>query len=140
MDQAKLYEFEMLKQHTQQIQQHRQQFEMSLQEAEGTLQALRELTDTNKEGVEVVLPLGSGIVTKANLKNERKVLWAVGADILVEKDIEEISKILEKSINENMDMISKLDEQLMEIDSRLKELSEELQKQYEEEMKKGKTS
>ncbi len=128
MDQSKLYEFEMLKQQAQQIQQHRQQFEMEVQESEGTLQALKEMENGKEQ--EAIISLGTGIITKAKISKDEKVMLSVGANIVVEKTKEEAIKYLEKNISEGMDAISKLDANLLELDNKLKNLAEELQKQY----------
>ena len=61
-----------------------------------------------QKGDETLVPIGSGVFVKGKLVNKNKVFVNVGADVVIEKNVEEAKKI----INAQRDEISKLQELL----------------------------
>ena len=63
-------------------------------EIETTLSSIKEI-EKNKEG-EIFLPLGSSVHIHGTLKKTKKMIVELGADIAVERNVEETKNILEK--------------------------------------------
>ena len=126
MEEAELYEFEILKQQAEQIQQHRQLYEQELNEIRAVLDSLVDL-EKGKE-TDIIFPLGAGILTKAKIKNTGTLLVSVSSDIVLEKDIKDIKKDLLKKMEESKNIITELDKNLLEIDERAKKIAEKLEK------------
>ncbi len=125
MDQTELYEFEILKQQAEQIQQHRQIYEQEVNEINSVLDSLIDL-ESKKES-EIIFSLGAGVLTKAKIKNNGRLLVSISSDILVEKEIKEIKKELTKKLEESKKIITELDKNLLEIDKKAKELAEKIE-------------
>lgn len=91
-----------------------------------TLGAMRGL----KKESEALLPLGSGIFVHGTMGKQDKVLVDVGAGIVMEKDLEEASKILDsreadarKNLEAIQSLVSNIEKQYMETGKKLKELT-----------------
>ncbi len=69
-----------------------------------------------KEGDEILVPLGSGIFFNAKVGRIEKVFVNIGADVVMEKEVEETIKII--------------DEQIKKIDKAIDETMEELNYWY----------
>jgi prefoldin alpha subunit len=63
-------------------------------EVEITLNSIEEV-EKNKES-EILLPLGSSVHIPGVLKDVKRMIVEIGADVAIEKDIESTKKILEK--------------------------------------------
>ena len=64
-----------------------------------TINTLNQFAKT-KVGSETYVSLGTGIFTKAEIKENQKLLVNVGAGIVVEKDIESTKELVNEQLNE----------------------------------------
>ncbi len=88
------------------------ELQMRKLEYEMTKLSLKEM----KEGDEILVPLGSGIFFNARVGKLENVFVNIGADIVMEKSIEETIKII--------------DEQIKKVDKMIEEYMEELEYWY----------
>ena len=98
-------------------------------EIETTLSSIEEI-GKNKEN-EILLPLGSNVHVPGTLKDLKRIVVELGANIAMEEDVEEVKKILEKRksmINEGLqateDEIMNLSNEILRLESELRILIE----------------
>ena len=105
----KLYlEFQVLSEQIKQLENQSTALNNQLIELIVTDQSLDDLKKTDK-GAEILVPLSSGIYTKAELKDNKNFIVNVGSNIALTKDLD-ATKIL---IKDQIDEIKKLQENLV---------------------------
>ncbi|MBM3228841.1 prefoldin subunit alpha [Candidatus Parvarchaeota archaeon] len=125
-----VYEAQVYRQQGQQLQEQIAQVAASVNEALSALDALKAL----KEKPEVsMVPLGSGVYVKGGKINAQMVLVGVGANILMEKPIDEAIETLEKRIDSSKQLSAQLDKALIEINSRLEKVDTKARRIIEDE-------
>ena len=85
-----------------------------------------------EDGTEVLLSVGGGAFVNANIKDTKKVVYNIGADILVEKTIEEAVK----SIDERIDLLYNNLQKVVETTQKLEEAATQISEKVQEMMKK----
>lgn len=83
-----------------------------------TIQSLGE----QKKGDEILVPIGAGNFLKTTLLETSKLISGIGADIAVEKSLEDAVQVLDVRIEEIRKKISENQKALQQIDSKLREL------------------
>ncbi|MFC1768320.1 prefoldin subunit alpha [Nanoarchaeota archaeon] len=97
--QKKYVEMKLVEQQISNVQNHLKVMEQQMTELMSTISGLDDFQEI-KDSSEILVPLQNGIFTKATLKKEQKLLINVGADVVVEKDIDGTSKLLKKQLEE----------------------------------------
>ena len=92
--QNKYMQYQMIDQQMKQIQQQVQVIEKQLVDLAVTRQAMDDLEKTNV-GSEILVPVSNGIFTKAELKDNKKLILNVGSNTAVEKSIPETKKLID---------------------------------------------
>ena len=66
------------------------------------LQLIKESIDEvkGKKGNEILVPIGAGVLLRAEIKDDEKVLVNVGSNVVVERNLEETKKIIDNQISE----------------------------------------
>ena len=85
-----------------------------------------------EDGTEVLLSVGGGTFVNANIKDTKKVVYNIGADIMVEKTIEEAVK----SIDERIDLLYNNLQKVVETTQKLEEAATQISEKVQEMMKK----
>ena len=85
-----------------------------------------------EDGTEVLLSVGGGAFVNANVKDTKKVVYNIGADIMVEKTIEEAVK----SIDERIDLLYNNLQKVVETTQKLEEAATQISEKVQEMMKK----
>lgn len=85
-----------------------------------------------EDGTEVLLSVGGGTFVNANVKDTKKVVYNIGADILVEKTIEEAVK----SIDERIDLLYNNLQKVVETTQKLEEAATQISEKVQDMMKK----
>ena len=85
-----------------------------------------------EDGTEVLLSVGGGAFVNANVKDTKKVVYNIGADILVEKTIEEAVK----SIDERIDLLYNNLQKVVETTQKLEEAATQISEKVQDMMKK----
>jgi prefoldin alpha subunit len=120
----KYVEFQLLEQQMKQTQKQLQLLEEQVLELIVTHQGLEDLK-TVKSGTDILVPLSSGIFTKAKIQEVDELIINVGAGTAVPKSIVET----QESLNKQMGEVQGLQTQLIEAHQKLEQHMETLQKQ-----------
>jgi prefoldin alpha subunit len=84
--QAKYYEFQVANQQIQQLQQQQQMLDEQLAELNHTLEGLEDIGKAKPKET-ILVPIGQGMFSKAQLADNKNLLINVGSNIIVSKDI-----------------------------------------------------
>ena len=94
-DQQKaMMEMQMLQQEVQKVEQEIVELEKRKIELEMVLSSLDEIK--KQKGDETLIPIGSGVFVKGKLTQKDKVLINIGADVVIEKNVVDAKKIIQK--------------------------------------------
>ncbi len=131
--QEKYMEMKILEEQIKQVQVQAQTVEQQLIELMATTQSLDDFKKT-KQGDKILVPISSGIFTKAEIKDSKEFLVNVGANTVVKKDIESTKKLIEKQVEEMKELHSKINMQMQKlalhasgIEKELRELASTIQ-------------
>ena len=89
---------QILQQQLREIEQQLGQIENKKMEFELIKNSLSDIKD--KKGNEILVPLGSGVLAKADIKDDQKVLVNIGAGVTVERSIEDAKEIIDSQLGE----------------------------------------
>ena len=92
---------------------------------------LNEIKKT-KEGTEVLVPLGSGIFAKANLKDNKKLNISVGSKVNVVKSLDETKDLVNKQIKNMGDLALEVENNMHEVSKDMRDIQQELIKSMQE--------
>ena len=122
----KLYlEFQLLDQQIKQLE--KQSIALNNQVAELTItgQSLEDMENI-KAGTEILVPLSSGIFTKAELKDNKKFIVNVGSSVAVVKDAESTKKLIASQVDEIKKFQESLAKQLESHNAKALSLEQEI--------------
>lgn len=91
----KYMQFKMMQEQLEKLQEHAEMLKQRNSELELTSESLKEIEKT-KANTEILAPLADGIFMKTELKDNQKLILNVGADVIVEKDVPEVLKLIEE--------------------------------------------
>jgi len=101
-----------------------------LNSAKDVLSSMKE----KKSGIDMLVPVGFGLFVKAKLTNTENILLGIGADVSVEKTVDEAIEFLNKrdkeiedAVNRFQQIAAQINNKLLELDSRSRRLMGELQ-------------
>ena len=104
-----------------------------LMELQTTLASMEEI---EKDGEEILFPLGSEAYSFGKITNKKKMIVEIGARVALEKNVDEAREILNERKSEMENALNALQKDIMQISSGLeilgpeiKELSERLEKE-----------
>lgn len=88
------------------------------------------LDDLNKakKDTELLVALGGGVFSKAELKDNKSVLMNVGANIVVEKDIPSSKRVISNQIGQIKDVVKQLEQEFQILAVNSQAVQQELQK------------
>ncbi|MDW8034636.1 MAG: prefoldin subunit alpha [Nitrososphaerota archaeon] len=91
------------------------------------------LEDISKagEGVELFIDIGGGVYGKAFLKDTNRFLVNAGSGILIERNLEETLKLVEKRINDLNNARGSLESQMSTLQAKIEESRGRIQVLYE---------
>ena len=128
--QQKYEQFQMLQQQMEQINQHLELLHQRNAELDVSINAVKELGNV-VVGTEILAPIADGILFKAKLENNQKLIVNVGSNTTVEKTIPEVVKLLEEQKEdierrtfEIQELAQQFEQKAMQI---FKEIEEEVQ-------------
>jgi len=79
-----------------------------------------------KEGTEILVPLGTGIFAKANLKDNKELVLGVGSKVHVSKDVDETKKIISNQIRNMEDLALEVEHSLHDISGQVQDIQQDL--------------
>lgn len=98
-----------------------QMMEITLNDVNASITAIDSLKDSSA-GADILVPIGSAVYVKAQLKDPENVILGVGAGISMEKKIADARKHLDERKKEIEQMMEKLQKKVQELTSRLVEI------------------
>ncbi len=124
--QEKYMEFQMLQQQIEQLSKYMEELNGKLQEFTLTKNNILNM-DVVPPNTEALVSMAPGIFAQAELKENKKFVINVGANILVEKTIPQITELLDKQINEISQAQVQMDQNIIELNHKAEELIKDLQ-------------
>lgn len=109
--QQKAAQLELLNEQVKALQREHVELSNQLVELEGTKKALAEIKKI-KEGSGLLIPLGGGFFASGLLKKEDKIMVNLGADVAAKKSVVEAERIVDGTIKERTELLSKIRQEL----------------------------
>ena len=122
--QEKMLRYQMLEERFKQMNQQRELFAMKLMEIEQTKQAIQEIKSKESD---VLVPLGSSVFLPGKVEKENKIVVGIGADIVVEKNADEVKKILEDRKKTLENGIENVQKNMLQVAQEMQSLQAEAQ-------------
>ena len=110
-DQSKILELQILSQNLQNIQAQMQKLDSNLDEFQVLRKSLDELKKINRD-TEIIIPLGQAVFTRGRITEKNNLLNLVGAEIAVEKSIDETKESVSGQINSLMKVRVELESEM----------------------------
>jgi len=82
--------------------------------------------EKTKEGTEILVPLGSGIFAKADLKDNKKLNISVGSKVNIVKSIGETKDLVSKQIKNMGDLALEVEHNMHEVSKDMQNIQQEL--------------
>ena len=121
--QRQLYQIEVYKQQINKLQEELGRIELLKLEILKSIESMEGL----KESKEILVPLGGGVFVKAVVQDTQRVIVNVGADVFVEKSMEESIADLKKTSEELNEAENKIKEQMAKTLAVIEKLQKELE-------------
>ncbi len=122
----KYLELQILEQQIKQVNQQLLGLDNQLLELQRLDENLSELANT-KKNTELLVALGGGIFTKAELKDNNTVLVNVGANVVVEKNIPSSKSIISNHIEQVKEAVKQLEQEFQIMAANIQETQQALQ-------------
>jgi prefoldin alpha subunit len=94
-------------------------------------ESIKGIEELKKKGEDVLFSLGSQTYVPCKIVEKDKIIVEVGANVAIEKSLEEGKKILEKRKEEMEKAIANIESAINQLSSGLKDLSEEIREMIE---------
>ncbi len=124
--QQKYVELQILSNTANQMEQNLNLMESQIVELKRLNESLENLEKVKKD-TESFVPIGGGILVKAQIKDTKKVLLNVGSKVLTEKKIPETKEYIDKQIKELERLLSHSNSELEKITSQIENLQNDMQ-------------
>ncbi|MEA2004389.1 MAG: prefoldin subunit alpha [archaeon] len=112
--QSKLMEIEIIKQQLGQMDQQKAQINARMMDAQAAAQTIADMKDTDG-AIDVLVPVGGGMFTKASVSDAKKLIVHVGADIAVEKSLPEAKALMDEMKSGYEKMFSDIDKDIQNL-------------------------
>jgi prefoldin alpha subunit len=124
--QDKYMQFQVLQQQIEQIAEHTEMLNQQNMELEISRNAVEEIGKT-KEGNDILAPVANGIFIKSKLLDNKKLVVNVGANTTVEKNVDEVVKLLNEQQKGVIAKIAEAEEVLMQLQQQAMKIYEEVE-------------
>ena len=124
--QEKYIEFQMLQQQAEQLGKYMEELDLKLKEFTQTKENLQNLGET-QVNTETLVSLAPGIFGKAEIKENKKFIINVGANIMVEKTVPQITEMIDRQITEISQAQMKMDQDMQAIHKKIDQIVKDLQ-------------
>jgi len=119
-------EMELVRQRMQELEQHLVMLETRIQELEVIKSALESL-EADKDAL---IPIGPGVLVKGKILDKEKVLMEVGANFVIEKDVEGAKETIERSQEKIEKAMLSMKAELADLYDRMREIEQILLQYY----------
>jgi prefoldin alpha subunit len=127
----KYFELQILEQQLKQVNQQLLGMDNQLLELQRIKENLDDIANTKKD-TEMLVALGGGVFSKAELKDSSKVLMNVGSNIVVEKDIASSKLVVDHQMGQITEVIKQLEQEFQILAMNSQVLQQDLQKMISE--------
>ena len=127
-EQQRYFELQLLSQQTNQIKQQIDRLDQQILELKALKQSINEISKL-KQGTEILVPLGSGIFTKADIKEPTNLLMNVGANTIIHKNNQDSEKIIDIQIKEIQGIMTQMELEFQKCVIQAEAIQEELSKE-----------
>ena len=124
--QEKMYRYQILEESAKTLVQRRELFVSRMMEIESTLNTIQEIQKSKKESI--FLPLGSSVYVPGTVKKNTKMVVGLGADVAVEKNVQETKKVLEERKKVLEDGLGSVEKQMLTVGEELVRLEPEIKR------------
>lgn len=122
--QEKYMEFQVLQQQMEQVSKYLEELDGKVHEFVQTRTSLKKIAEMPLS--EAFVSLAPGIFAQAEMKENQKFIVNVGANVMVEKTVPQISEMLDRQIKEISQVQIQMDQNLQSLNTRINELVKEL--------------
>ncbi|MCD6403693.1 MAG: prefoldin subunit alpha [Nanoarchaeota archaeon] len=119
-------EMELVRQRMQELEQHLVMLETRIQELEVIKSALESLEADR----DALIPIGPGVLVKGKILDKEKVLMEVGANFVIEKDVEGAKETIERSQEKIEKAMLSMKAELADLYDRMREIERILLQYY----------
>ncbi|RLG16771.1 prefoldin subunit alpha [Nanoarchaeota archaeon] len=119
-------EMELVRQRMQELEQHLVMLETRIQELEVIKSALESLEADR----DALIPIGPGVLVKGKILDKEKVLMEVGANFVIEKDVEGAKETIERSQEKIEKAMLSMKAELADLYDRMREIEQILLQYY----------
>ena len=119
-------EFQELDQHIKQVQKQIEMISSQLMEATVTRNSLEEFGKI-ETGKEIFVPVSSGIFAKAEIKSNSELLINIGANVVVQKNLDGAKKLIQGQIEEIKSAQKRIIEEYEKMTDKAAEMQSQLQ-------------
>ena|SRR3989344_1989539 len=130
----KYFEYQMLVQQLQQLQQNSNALDKHINDLVILQNNLGTISETKKDN-ETLIPLGSGIFLKGELKENSKVIMNVGSNVAVEKSVDDAQNTVASQLKEVSNVLDQIKEEINNTTESLKLLEKEFEETREESLR-----
>ncbi len=123
----KYFELQILEQQLKQVNQQLLGLDNQLLELQRIKDNLDDIASTKKD-TEMLVALGGGVFSKAELKDSSKVLMNVGSNVVIEKDIASSKEVVDHQIGQLNEVIKQLEQEFQILAMNSQVFQQELQK------------
>lgn len=123
----KYIELQIIEQQLKQVNQQLLNLDSQFLELQRIKDNLGDITKT-KKNTELLVALGGGVFSKAELKDNKTVLVNVGANTVVEKDIPSSKELINNQINQVKDVVKQLEQEFQILAANSQFLQQDLRK------------
>lgn len=123
----KYIELQIIEQQLKQVNQQLLNLDSQFLELQRIKDNLDDITKT-KKNTELLVALGGGVFSKAELKDNKTVLVNVGANTVVEKDIPSSKELISNQINQVKDVVKQLEQEFQILAANSQFLQQDLRK------------
>lgn len=132
MEQQQLVQkYQQIQQQMQQVQEFVQQVEQNIEELRNSQKAAKNLKD-EEVGSEILVPIGSGVYAKGELKDNSELMVNVGGDSFDSVGINEAVEVVEGRIEEMQETQNELNSTLQDLEKQMNEIQQQLEQMRKE--------
>jgi prefoldin alpha subunit len=124
--QQKFLEMQTLTAQIKKMQQQAAQLEQQRMELQNLADSLEEVKKL-KAGTEILAPMGAGIFLKADIKETDRVIMNVGANVTVNKSVDEASEVIQHQIEQLAMIEEEMNMELRTASIRAQQLNQDIQ-------------
>lgn len=122
----KMFELQMMQGQMEKMQEERQKIESKSHEIFATVQSLKGIEKS--ESSDVMVPVGSGVFVKGQVKDNKNAIYAVGSGIAAKNTIENTLKFLEQQSKLAEEAKEHIEKQMKEMATKAQGIISELEK------------